>query len=273
MKHKSSHIFWASYADLMTALFIITLVLFVLSYKMFKDKALAFLAQQEELDSRTALLSDRELELEDLRAHLLSEKFLADSLVDELEAERSRLYVLEQEYRKLMEIEQAISKLDPQYFEYQAQYKRHILKTQVQFATGKAQIQSQYHEMLKSAGMELKALIDSLDVETNVKYMLVIEGSASKDRYERNYELSYERAMQLYELWKKQGIEFNQDIIQVIIAGSGTGGVGRVVGDEKKNQRFIIQIIPKVGTIEFADFEELKRRTEDLLEDTTYFQN
>src|SRR4051812_2984380 len=38
MKGKQSHLFWASYADLMTALFVVMLVLFVLSYSLFKKR-------------------------------------------------------------------------------------------------------------------------------------------------------------------------------------------------------------------------------------------
>ncbi|MDW7690682.1 OmpA family protein [Flammeovirgaceae bacterium SG7u.111] len=257
MKHNSGNFFWASYADLMTALFIITLTLFVLSYKMFKDKQIRIKAMQEQLDLKSKLMAEKEQDLIEIEGYLVSEKSLADSLIQQLEAEKGRLLVLEQEYRKLKEIEEAISKLDKKYFEYQPKYKRHILKSDVQFKTGSAAIDGKYHEMLKNAGQELKSLIDSLE-DKSIKYMLVVEGSASKDNYARNYELSYARALQLYKLWERQGVEFDQDRIQVIISGSGTSGIGRVVGNEKLNQRFLIQIIPKIGTIDLADIEELR---------------
>ncbi|WP_020532254.1 hypothetical protein [Flexithrix dorotheae] len=257
MKDSSKNIFWASYADLMTALFIITLVLFVLSYKMFKDKATGLEILKEELSVRGVQLANSEAEVEDLRGYLVSQRALADTLIKQLDAERGRLIVMEEEYRKLREMEEAISRLDPLYFEYQPEYKRHILKSQVQFPTGKSYIGEQYHDLLYHAGLELKRLIDSLDVTDNIKYMLVLEGSASKDNYAKNYQLSYDRALELYNLWKKQGINFDPDIIEVIISGSGTGGVGRVVGNEKLNQRFIIQIIPKVGTFDMVDWEKL----------------
>ena len=49
MKKDSSRLFWVSYADLMTALFIVALALFVLSYKMFKIRAAALVTTEEEL--------------------------------------------------------------------------------------------------------------------------------------------------------------------------------------------------------------------------------
>ncbi len=269
MEKNSRNFFWASYADLMTALFIVTLVLFVLSYKMFTDKAAAVLAQKdeiaqqaqllaqqaEELATRRASMALQQQELDSIHTSLAFQQIMADSLVQELEDERGRLLVMEVEYRKLKEIEKSISSLDPQYFRYQEDYKRHVLAADVQFQTGSAAIQPQYQNLLIEAGKELQNLITRIDTDENIKYMLVIEGSASKDNYSRNYELSYARALQLFRLWEQRGITFDKDRIEVIIAGSGTGGIGRVQGDEKKNQRFLIQIIPKVGTIELPNME------------------
>ena len=73
---------------------------------------------------------------------------------------------------------------------------------------------------------------------------------ASKDAYKENYPLSYKRALMVKNLWENQGIEFDQSVCELQIAGSGTGGIGRY--DEKiesKNQRILIQIMPKIGNI------------------------
>ncbi|MEM1136587.1 MAG: OmpA family protein, partial [Bacteroidota bacterium] len=258
MKNSSKNIFWASYADLMTALFIITLTLFILSYKLFRDKEAGLEILKAELLLRSDKIAEQEKELDRISSYLISEKNLADSLVMQLENEKGRLLVMEEEFRKLKEIEEAISKLDSRYFAYQPQYKRHVLKSDVQFATGSAIIKQEYHNMLENAGKALKTLMDSLENNLNIKYLLVIEGSASKDNYTRNYELSYERALQLNKLWSRQGIDFDQDKIQIIISGSGTGGIGRVAGNERLNQRFLIYIIPKVGTIDTVDWDKLK---------------
>lgn len=270
MGKTTRNFFWASYADLMTALFIVTLVLFVLSYRMFTDKAAAVLAQKAEIEAQARLLALRTAELDQrkaamllqqtkidsIRSYVSEQQFLADSLVQELENERGRLLVMEIEYRKLKEIEKSISSLDPKYFKFQPAYKRHVLTTDVQFETGRATIRPKYQNMLINAGKALQNLIKQIDTAQNIKYMLVIEGSASKDNYSRNYELSYARALELHRLWARKGISFDKNRIEIIIAGSGTSGIGRVVGNERKNQRFLIQIIPKVGTIELSQMEK-----------------
>ena len=46
----NKELFWVSYADLMTALFIVTLSLFILSYKLFKDKEDIVIAKEEKLE-------------------------------------------------------------------------------------------------------------------------------------------------------------------------------------------------------------------------------
>jgi hypothetical protein len=72
---------------------------------------------------------------------------------------------------------------------------------------------------------------------------------ASKDNYGMNYELSYKRSKALFDFWKKNQINFDPNICEIIIAGSGTGGAGRD-SIEYKNQRFLIQIIPKISKLQ-----------------------
>jgi hypothetical protein len=85
----------------------------------------------------------------------------------------------------------------------------------------------------------------------NIKYLIVIEGMSSNIAYSENYQLSYDRALSLFRLWQQHNIQLDPTICEVMIAGSGTGGVGRFSGGkEVRNQRFLIQIIPKIGRIE-----------------------
>ena len=104
----------------------------------------------------------------------------------------------------------------------------------------------------------------------DVKYMLVIEGMASNIQYSRNDELSYDRALAVYYLWKRNGIDFENSDCEVQISGSGIRGIrpyntayyeAEKKGDpnasnlynlheEEKNQCIIIQIIPKISNIE-----------------------
>ena len=66
----------------------------------------------------------------------------------------------------------------------------------------------------------------------------------------RNYELSYERALSLYSACgRRKDSTFDPNRVEVMISGSGEGGVGRDMIDETKNQRFLIQIIPKIGEL------------------------
>ncbi|MDX2246010.1 MAG: OmpA family protein [Bacteroidia bacterium] len=261
MKYDSSKLFWVSYADLMTALFIIVLALFILSYKMFKMRADALLLTEEELRVRSLELDLQSQALEDLQRRLSEEELHASSLIQELNNERARLLVMEDEYKKLQEIQKSIEKLDPRYFVYQPLYKRHVLRAQVQFPKGKSDIAESYKSTLVEAGKALKGLVDLLEPNDNIKYLLVIEGMASSDAYTRNYELSYERALSLFRLWEKEGISFDPNRVEVMISGSGEGGVGRDKADEVKNQRFLIQIIPKIGELKGISYNTLPETT------------
>lgn len=256
MRQDSGRLFWISYADLMTALFIITLALFVFAYKMFKIEQMDLEETAEELRVRSLELDKQSLALEELQRRLSEEEMMASTLIQELNEERARLLVMEEEYKKLKEIEEAIKRLDSKYFVYQPQYKRHVLRSQVQFPKGESDIPDRYDDMLLNAGKALEQLVASLEKDDNIKYLLVIEGMASQDNYRRNYELSYERALALSRLWEQQGVSFDPNRCEVIISGSGTGGVGRNTQDERKNQRFLIQIIPKIGELKTIDFRD-----------------
>ena len=293
MRTESGRLFWVSFADLMTALFIIALVLFVLSYKSFKLNEMNFFSREEALmeekeslaAERAALEEDaynRELsqkekdeleaefarqskqlasmqnisleynkqgaELEEVKKELAVKQLVANSLIDKLNKDRKRLTVMEKEYKKLREIQEAIKRLDSRYFKYQPEYKRFVLRSQVQFDKGDSEIDRSYHDMLMVSGLAIQRLIYGFESDANIKYLLVIEGMASRDNYDKNYELSYARALSLVRLWKKQGIHFDNRI-EVMISGSGEGGVGRNPYQEEKNQRFLIQIIPKIGEL------------------------
>jgi len=64
-------------------------------------------------------------------------------------------------------------------------------------------------------------------------------------------ELSYNRALAVVFLWQQAGIQFPKNI-EVIPAGSGYRGAGRYRGyaKEQLNKRFIIQIQPKIGSLD-----------------------
>ncbi|GGK68081.1 OmpA family protein [Rufibacter glacialis] len=214
MNKDNRDFFWPSYVDLMTVLFLIMLVLFVLSFKMFTDK-----------------------NSENIR-------------------NIARLQVEVQEKRKLDEIKAALSRLDGRYFQYNERHKRHELLVDVLFAQSSATIPEKSLIPLKRAGEELSRVINSVK-GTDVKYLIVIDGRAAsfpkgdpRNVTQREYalELSYKRALSLLQFWRSAGIKFPKDRIEIIASGSGFEGAGRT-GDVR-DRRFVIQVLPKVGSLD-----------------------
>ena len=204
MSKRKKDFFWASYTDLMTSLFFVMLVLYMLTFVLLKK-------QQKEFEEKA------------------------------------------KRFEELEEMEKSLGKLEEtELFVYQPTYKRYIFKESIQFSKESATISPRYTRNLRKAGQEIYSVVEKSAKDFNVRYLLVIEGMASRDRAsdEFNYQLSYRRAKSLYEFWKNQGIEFDEKVCEVLIAGSGTGGVGRDSINEVKNQQFLIQIIPKVEIVQ-----------------------
>jgi len=216
---ESRDFFWPSYVDLMTALFLTMLVLFVLSFKRFKDKEIGL--QQANAQLKVQLL----------------------------------------EKRKLDEIKAALKRLESNYFEYNAAYKRYELKFPVTFAPKSDVLPVEAQLPLVKAGRFLLSQMQEPALKTdNVQYLIVVEGRAAKDlRYPATdphnldgpavRQLSYSRALAVIRLWEQAGLRFPGNL-EVVAAGSGFRGAGRYTGSQEAlNKRFIIQIQPKIGSI------------------------
>ena len=207
---QSKDFFWPSYVDLMTSLFIVMLVLFILSYKLFQDKQDELLVQVEQL-------------------------------------------------RKIQEIEAALKGLEGKYFRFDPVTKRHELKVQTRFDPNSSVIKESDKDSLYAAGLTLKKIIDDIKEDQGVKYLVIIEGMAARDlrnpdfhvlRRNYGYQLSYNRALALLNLWENRDIKFDEKRFEILIAGSGFYGTGRYTGRrEYDNKRFLIQVIPKIGEI------------------------
>lgn len=234
--------FWPSYVDIMTTLFAIMLVLFAVSYSRFKIK-------QHELEE------------------------------------------FKDKYEEIMSIYKAVDNIDPKYFEFNQDYLKHIFKIYVNYQTGAFTLDkliqdaptlkggenpdyspreaNQIRQQIKDAGEKIKQTIVNLQqndsIETDIKYLVVIEGQASADGYGNkngyhddtfnNDVLSYQRALKLHEFWRDEaGIDFTKmPKCELVIAGSGEGGVPRAdrisATNDSKNQRFLIHIVPVIGNI------------------------
>ena len=124
------------------------------------------------------------------------------------------------------------------------------------FEPNKDIIKKEYVETVNRVGKDIKELIESLKANNkDFKYQLVIEGTAAIPYRELKartfnpdnvgmYELSYRRALALYNKWKH--LNFRESNTEIIIAGSGFNGINRDKIVEDNNKRFVIQIIPKI---------------------------
>jgi len=200
---KKRDFFWLSYSDLMTSLFFVMLVLFVLVYTM------------------------------------------QNKLIGEL-GEKGR------ELDRIKEIEKTINNIDTTYFKYDEVNKKHILNMQFLYPVGSADISKivpdKRNELL-IAGQTIKNLILKYPEEDNIKYLIVVEGQASKDNWSGNEDLSFHRAQSLTKFWESNNIGLDKlKNCEIIIAGSGEKGIPRTQPDIRTaNQRFLITIVPKIG--------------------------
>lgn len=216
---KKESFFWTSYSDLMTSLFFIMLVLFVLTIISLRNASSDLIKAKEE-------------------------------------AEKARK-VSEQQLAKIKEIEEGLNNIDSKWFRYEPTYKKHVLKIYVEFETGSSEITDipdLTRDELREAGQSILNFLNTAHQKHDVKYLLIIEGQASKDGYTRNYELSYERALALVNYWTNDcQLNFDLPYCELLISGSGQSGTLRIQPDNatnKANQRFLIHIIPKPGIIE-----------------------
>ena len=223
-KTNNKESFWPSYVDIMTTLFAIMVVLFVATFSWFKVK-------QKEL-----------LKFKD-------------------------------KYKELEAIYQMVEDIDPVYFDFNEEYVKHIFKIQVTYQRGEYDLYKlkadrydkseadSLREQIKKAGYEIKRTIDRLEsvdtLKQDIKYLVVIEGQASADGFAGNDVLSYQRALELSNFWKHNGIDFSSmNKCELIVSGSGEGGVPRECANEELNQRFLIHIVPVIGNISLKQLAE-----------------
>lgn len=221
-KNKKESFFWTSYSDLMTSLFFVMLFLFVLTI---------------------ALLHNKMVELEHEKTKVEGEKAATEA-----------------QLKKITELERSIENINTDFFDYNKEYKTHILKTEVYFNPGSSNI----NDLSPKVRKELEAVRDTLksSLESFVNdnpeasYFLIIEGQASKDLYPLNNQLSYERALSLFKFWfpnqkdKETDLKFFDLPCEVIIAGAGCMEGKPRASVNANNQRFLIRILPKPGLIQ-----------------------
>ena len=112
----------------------------------------------------------------------------------------------------------------------------------------------------------MNTILSKFKESVNISFKIIIEGRAARHLNKgskaenqaadqavwKTMEIrSYERALSLYNLWKKNDIISSIESMkgEVFISGSGFGGQGRypnTPGQEELNKTFIIQIIPYI---------------------------
>lgn len=214
MPRNRSNTFWLSYSDLMTSLFFIMLVLFIVC--------------------------------------IVKMKGINDQLDKEVNAKEEQLRKIEELNNSIKEIDNKYFAYDEQFKRHTLKdievsfntYSSNIYDIE----------QEQLDKLLKAGLAIVRFMNSAKSKIPEAQYMLIIEGQSSKDYYTRNYELSYERALALIKFWSNNGIEFDTlGNCEVLISGSGQSSKFRVQPDirgNKDNQRFVMHIIPKPGIIE-----------------------
>lgn len=208
---KKESYFWTSFSDLMTSLFFVMLVLFVLTVALLHKR----MVEIEQGRKATELQLEKIKEIEE-----------AANRIDPKYFDYNRIYK-----KHILKIEARFG--TDRYRAYDIIDQNIIIP------------------QLVKAGQSIRDSIKELNTKyPEIQYLLIIEGQASKDRAAdgHNYELSFKRAYTLKVLWELNKIDFG-DKCEVLIAGSGTGGTMRE-NIEDKNQRFLIHIVPKPGMIE-----------------------
>ena len=218
-------LFWTSYSDLMTSLFFTVLVLFVVV-------VVAMGAVNRQVQE-----AKEKLEKALMKANATNEQL-------------SQILRLQDQFNTLTE--SSSLKYDEQKRMF---YAKDFVGIEI-FKPNEDVIKDEYLETVNKVGVDIKKLLETLKVHNrDFKYQLVIEGTAAIPYKELRagtfnpdnmgmYELSYRRALALYNKWKD--LNFRESNTEIIIAGSGFNGVNRDNNVEDNNKRFIIQIIPKI---------------------------
>lgn len=207
-KHKDS--FWLSYSDLMTSLFFIMLVLFIVC-----------------IGKMGKALGDANATNEQLQQILQLErqfKTLSQSSTLKYIEENKAFVAKDLEGIEIFEPDK--NKIKTEYLEKVEQVGKDVENLLAQLY----EENPQFNFLLIIEGTSANRIINPWD--PNRPY---------------NYCLSYARAMALYQFWTLKEINLRKYNTEIQICGSGLNGINRDEEVEANNKRFIIQIIPKIS--------------------------
>lgn len=238
--------FWPSYVDVMTNLFAIALVLFVVSFFWYKSNSRELLEYANQLEDKGREY-DRIQEMNKAIQSLDSNKY----------------FMYSRKYQKHILSKDSVK---------------------VEFLSGKYLIpehltpsSKQDLPKIKDVGVSIIKTINDLRakyiIDNNnsfrIKFLIVIEGQASRSGEEyQNYILSYQRALSLKQFWdgivyEGKKVSWEELNCELIVSGSGWYGSPRepdfldkdstIVN--KANQRFLVHVVPVIDWKDKADAE------------------
>ena len=208
---KKSGFFWVGYADLMTSLFFIMLVLYVVSFAILQSKQGELKAAAEQLE-----------EIKNIQKAIES---------------------LDPEYYEFDEINKRYKLNIVAKFKPNSSSIKDIPRSKRKKL---AEAGKNLYDKIKSITDTVKTVDYLLIVEGNAaRYR-----NNWNDNPNGGYRLSYNRALSLVDFWKDEGHDFStigNNQCEVIIAGSGYFSQSRDTINEQNNKRFTIQVTSKVG--------------------------
>jgi hypothetical protein len=202
--------FWISYSDLMTSLFFIMLVLFVLA----------------------------KVEWDKVKIELEEEKEKAVKNYEDLKRISESINKVEGEYFKYDSDKRSFSlKADTIKFgtaktELSSGAKTHLTLAGRELAEKIRNLEKEY----KAHDVRYTVVLEGMSSEDkNIGKTLM------------NYQFSYERAWQVKQLWDNAKINFSPTT-EIQISGTGIDGLGMVLPkSHSSNQRILIHVVPKIG--------------------------
>ena len=211
MAKKEKSLFWASYADLMTSLFFVMLVLFIGAIVVLDQERREFKGKYETSKK---------------------EKEILEQINDATKNIDSTYFEYKEEFKKHK------LKISVNYGNDVDQIETLPELTQKQLLAAGVKLRDFVQETTsQNPNIQYLLIIEGQASKIGPEAI--------------NYPLSYRRAYGLKQFWEKNGIKFTATNCEVLICGSGDGrqsGTGLMrEKTEKLNQRFLIHILPKPG--------------------------
>lgn len=207
---KKSSFFWVSFADLMTSLFFIMLVLYVITFAILQSKQSDLIVQAQQLEKIKNV----------------------QKAIENLDSTYYHFDSINKRYKLNIDV-----KFNPNSYEINDI----SLDKRLELAKAGKNLYSKIKSIIDTSSTIDYLLI----IEGNTQRF----NNNWETSPEVGYILSYKRSLSLYSYWKKMGYDFGDlgSQCEVILAGSGYFSQSRDVLYEEKNRRFTIQVTSKVG--------------------------